>query len=374
MRTPEFSVYDGGDQFVYANTVFYRQKQLGHGSFSDVFLFSTKDKTQFCAVKCEKNYLQRYPFGQLFDNEAKWYQKVYGVGVLSGDPATCCAPHYILIPYFRGELLQCKSFATVKELFFHWIWTAIAIRQLHQKHQAIHGDLKLDNVVAGRDHIFLIDFGFATAIQAVRQAHFYSADRTVIAHQPPELFFDDVEEKKACVSQDIYSLGFLLSHLLHLFHYQHSMPLAALSDSQNKISYIVHHMTCYQPAQRWSIEKSIYMLSIACLSSLSKTILYRAEFANINTSHAVFDLGIQVRIDELTAEQAKRDTPLPIKEKKIMGLKNLQRQIADKPSEALEAVRQAKKNADLVSGVFLHRTEILLSELIDVGSQLGLLH
>lgn len=375
MPIPDFSQYDGGNQFVYQGNIFHCEKLLGCGSFSDVFLFETKNKKQRYAVKFEKISFHEYRYGDDFESEAKWYQAIYRLGVLSGDPKNSDAPHYILMPYFQGQLLRQKIYQSAKELFFYWMWAAIAIHHLHEKHQVIHGDLKEDNVIAGDNGVFLIDFGFATKMDNIRKSYFYPSDQFFIRHQPPELFLDNHEKIKACESQDSYSLGCLLRNLFFSFYVKNVSTYPELLETQKKVGYIAQNMTHQQSAQRWSIEKSIYMLSVACLSQLPKEIWYRVVSQDIaNTSQTVFDTAIQVRIDELTVEQKKLDSPSPVKEKKIGGLRKLQQQIAQKPTRALNAVLAAKKDRALTAGIFSNRTEVLLCELAEIGHTFRLLH
>ncbi len=375
MRIPDFSQYDGGNQFIFQENIFNRVKELGSGSFADVFLFETKDKKQQYAVKCEKASFHAFRHGDDFENEARWYQAIYGLGVSSGNPKNIYAPHYILMPYFQGELLHHKLYRSVKELFFYWMWTAIAIRNLHQQHKVIHADLKEDNVIAGDKSVFLIDFGFATIISQIRKSHFYPGDQFLIRHQPPELFLDNANEIKAGESQDGYSLGCLLRNLFFSFYVQNVSICPELLETKRKVGFITQNMTHQRSEQRWSIEKSIYMLSVACLSQLPKEIWCRAIIQDVsNTSQAVFDTAIQVRIDELMVEQKKCHSPSPVKEKKICGLKKLQQNIARNPISVLDMLLEAKKDRALTAGVFSNRTEVLLSELVEIGHAFRLFH
>src|SRR3990167_27361 len=331
MRIPDFSQYDGGTQFAYQDKIFHREKSLGSGSFAEVLLFETQDKTQRYAVKCEKACLHKYGHGNDFATEAKWYQTIYGLGVLSGNPKNVYAPHYILMPYFEGRLLHEKMYQSAKELFYYWMWSAMAICNLHQQHHVIHADLKFDNIIAGDNKIFLIDFGMITRVNDVRKECFYPDDKFFITHQPPELFFGEDKEKKASECQDVYCLGYLLRTLFYLFFIEHVSTQSELLETQKKVGTVTQNMTQWKPERRWSIEKSIYMLSVACLSQLPKEMWSQVVFQNMsNTSQAIFDMAIQVRIDELTREQKKLDSPSSVKEKKIDGLKKLQQQIAEK--------------------------------------------
>jgi serine/threonine protein kinase len=375
MRTPDFSQYDGGNQFVYQNKTFHRGKSLGCGSFAEVFLFETKDKKERYAIKCEKAFCHQYAHGDDFSSEAKWYEVIYGLGVLSGESKNNYTPHYILMPYFHGQLLLFKVCQSVKELFFYWILSAVAIRNLHRKHRVIHGDLKADNVVAGNNEIFLIDFGFTTMINHVRQPSFYPEDQFYIRHQSPELFSDNAKEIKAHESQDIYSLGCLLRNLFFSFYVDNVSNYSELLETQKKVGYVTQNMTHPRLAQRWSIEKSIYMLSVACLSQLPNEIWSRVVFEDApSTSQSVFDTAIQVRRDELMVEQKKLNSPSPVKAKKIEGLKKLQERIAKKPVHALDIILEAKKDRALTAGVFSNRTEVLLCDLADIGRTFQLLH
>lgn len=375
MSVPDFSVYDGGDQFAYQNKTLHRVKFLGSGSFSEVFLFETKDKKDRYAVKCEKAFCCGYCHGDDFSSEAKWYEAIYGLGVLSGDAKNSHAPHYILIPYFQGQLLGLKIYRSVKELFFYWIWTAIAIHHLHQKHHMIHGDLKVDNVVAGNNEVFLIDFGFSTIINHVRRSYFYPEEQFIIRHQSPELFSENFKAIKAHESQDIYSLGCLLRNLFFSFYVDNISSHSELLEMQKKAGCVTQNMTHPRSGQRWSIEKSIYVLSIACLSQLPGQIWDRVIYEDVShSSQHIFDTAIQVRIDELMLEQKKLDSPSPVKEKKVGGLKKLQQQIAEKPIYALDAVLAAKKDRTLTAGIFSNRTAVLLGELAEIGHNYRLLH
>src|SRR3990167_10796796 len=105
LPAPDFSNYDGGDHFIFEKK-YYRKcgEKIGNGVYGEVFCFQADDHTKL-AVKSELIFDFNFIFGNDFQKEAAWYQKIYGLGVFSGDPNNQHTSHFILMPYFEGKTL-----------------------------------------------------------------------------------------------------------------------------------------------------------------------------------------------------------------------------------------------------------------------------
>lgn len=378
----DFSRFNGADVFSFQNKSFFLVKELGSGGYGDVKLFESEDGTKRFAVKCERIYNGRYAFGALFDEEAKWYQKIHGLGILSGDPKKQDKPHYVLMPYFDGKPLCQITYFSAKQIFYDWIWTAAAINELHQKHSIIHGDLKTDNVISGTK-VYIIDFGFVTRFNQTRNAIFPADERELQYHQAPELFTATREKKTAQLTQDIYSLGIILRDLTFIFFNPSAETSFAKQEHYEKTNEVVSHLCAPIPADRWSIAKSIYILATAFLSTIPRSIWEKiAKETTITLSEdpaalmqsvcaATFNSAIQMRVDELSQEKKwldKTSGGARVKEKKIIGLRDLQISLAKKPSAALDALYEANQDRDITRGFFRHKTRDLLCDLSEIAT------
>ena len=118
LETPLFSEYDGGERFFFQEELYTREKYLGAGSFGQVFCFVATNSDTRYAVKCEKECSNGYLAGMYFEREANWYQKIYGVGLSSGNLRSTQSQHYMLMTYFSGETLQSVAYSSVQHIFF----------------------------------------------------------------------------------------------------------------------------------------------------------------------------------------------------------------------------------------------------------------
>lgn len=371
MKIADFAMYDGADQFVYQGKQFRRLRLLGTGSFADVYLFQEVGTNKQVCVKTEKCVNHQYALGHLFENESCWYEKVYGMGVLSGDPNDLFSPCHIILPYFAGMVLHEKKYSSERELYFYWILTAVAVKALHEKHQVIHGDIKSDNVIVQEKKVCLIDFGFSTRVGKMRAITFDAEDRLFIRHQAPELFVDG-GSVAAAITQDIYCLGSMLRNMFYHF-FLFASAAEGLSTARKKVENIAAHMMHEAAQSRWSIQKSVYLLSMSCLSQLPKPfwnkIVLDESFARVEV---VFSVVIQDRINVLTAELEGCKWFGARKREKIAGLKKLREAILKKPTCALEYIVSAKNEKPVIVGLFSHRTQTMLSEMNEVATALRL--
>lgn len=385
---PNFSDYRGGDCFVFQNKNFYFVKRLGDGSFGEVLCFESEDHATRYAVKCEKKYANHYGCGAYFENEAKWFQVVHGMGVLSGDLKDNTTPHFVLMPYFEGKPLYKKHYISAKQVFYDWIWTAAAIQELHQKHHAIHGDLKSDNVISG-EKVYLVDFGLTTKIDFFRKMTFRTADSKTLYHQAPELFTATPTRKKACAAQDIYGLGILLRNLFNLLSCHTLKPASPYIMQCKKVQEIHEKLCDHDPECRWSIAKAIYMLASLFLISVpyslweQRSCVLNEKLENdavpfMKTMNKLILYGaIQIRIDELTKEKNETTRSFietKIKQKKITGLQELQIKLVSHPIRMRQTIYDAKRDSEITQGIFRHKTQDLLNELALVTTGFQMAH
>jgi len=376
---PDFSHYNGGHTFIFNNKVFHRKnKSLGRGAYGEVFCFEASDNTKV-AVKVEHSQNHEYWDGAIFQKEAMWYQKIYGLGVFSGNPNDEESPHYILMPYFEGKTLDKLSYTSTQDLLFYWIKTADAVQTLHTKHLAVHGDLKLDNIMANEDKkIFAIDFSLMMGPKEKRLTSLLDTpwSRMRFRQYPPEAFSNRAKLIMAHPTQDIYALGILLydlfSHFLetNLF----SQPASGTTDT---IIDVQKNLTQENPYQRWPIAKAIYMLTITFFSKIPRHIwILHAPDDNklVGLNHTnlmqtlwreTSTIAIAMRITELLDEQEDLNEKSPRKTQKIEGLRALHSEIIIKnPEQFGVIVSETKKTfPELTAGVFSRRTKTLVDEL-----------
>lgn len=395
LSAPDFSKYNGGDVFIFQEKIYRKHgKKLGNGAYGETHCFKADDDTQV-AVKTELPTKKRYFFGDEFQKEANWYQKIYGLGVFSGDPKNYSEPHYILMPYFSGKTLYDLTYPTLKNVFIDWIKTANALHCLHDKYHGIHCDFKSDNIIVGKradntfystqeTQVFLIDFGLAMQINDKRVCFIEDTAENKLRHQQyaPELFAQQKRKILAHPSQDIYSLGILLQELYGQFLSVNNLnyPDAATQETVNDVRI---NLTNENPDQRWPIAKAIYMLTITFFSQIPRQIWIASsgnvEFNKFNHDNQLRNIwrfasrvAIQARQDELATEQKilqRENKKSKRKEQKIGGLKLLQSEIKIKNPEALGLMIEnaTTQFPELTAGVFSRRTAALLAELTTIA-------
>lgn len=367
---PDFSSYNGGNFFFFGRKVFSCEKVLGSGAYGNVFLFTSRDGEKL-AVKCERRYHDRYAFGAYFKAEAEWYQKIHGLGVFSGDLANYTKPHYMLIPYFEGKPLYEVIYYSVKQVFFDWIWTAAAINELHEKHHVIHGDLKTDNIISGK-RVYLIDFGFVTRVNTKRGTVFRIDENNSQYHQAPELFTNTNEKQLAKTTQDIYSLGLLLRDLFSIYT-ENAFLIDDTHSSQTQE--VIENLSTRDPSQRWTIAKAIYLLATSFLSTIPRNMWQTSIKIDEKAKNPALFMpficvmllnnALQIRIDELTQEKKRlneKSKGARTKGKKITGLSDLQKELTQLSSSALDVLHKAKQDSDMTAGFFRHKTRDLLEK------------
>src|SRR3990167_1567107 len=393
LAAPTFSEYDGGNAFMFYEKIYQRCKMLGSGAYGEVYCFEADDQTKL-AVKGEMLFHGGYGYGSLFQQEAKWCQKIYGLGILSGDPKNSTIPHYVLMPYFEGKTLANFYYGTLKDVFFSWIKTADSINQLHTQHHIVHGDLKSDNVVLGtcfnplvshddREKAFVIDFGFATKIHAHRDIYIASTDENKKRYRQhaPELF-GDADFHIASPTHDIYALGILLRSMYIMFLNQNEI-IEDLVPEHQTLTEVKENLICEDPTKRWSIAKAIFMLITTFFSRISKPMWVNfssgLSLEKMRGATLMQDLwktsagfAINMRKKELELEQgilARQGKKSNCKENKISGLTLLESEIRIQNASALETIvaRTENKFPDLTAGVFSQRTKTLMDELSRVA-------
>jgi serine/threonine protein kinase len=376
-----FSAYNGEEDFIFQGKIFYKHnKKLGEGGYGVVYRFEADDHTQL-AVKSELPDLEKYSHGKYFQNEALWYQQIYGLGVLSGDPNNYEHPHYVLMPYFEGKTLYESIYPTLKTVISYWIKSAYAVQQLHEKHLGVHCDLKSDNIIIGNcvDQAFIIDFGFTTPINEKRNFYIENTHRNKKSYRQyaPEVFTSHEGNRRAHPLQDVYSLGILLCDL-------HALFLAKQQCSDSPLNMVVTmndvkmNLIMEDPRRRWPIAKAIYILASSFFSQIPRQVwtnvmsereLYKLKHTHlmIEMWHIISKVAIQVRRRELEHENKERKSER--KDQKINGLNLLlfkTRKIS--PVEFNQVVSDTKmKFPQLTAGIFSKRTETLLNELGSVA-------
>lgn len=386
LSAPDFSKYNGENTFTFQGKIYQKRSDaLGSGASGEVFCFEADDHTKV-AVKSELIFYGEYTAGAHFQKEAAWYQKIYGHGVFSGDADNILVPHYILMPYFEGKTLYSLSYHSIHDVLFSWIKTASAVKQLHEEHRVVHGDLKSDNVIFGkhtdREQAFVIDFGLASEIGALRNHHVVDTDknRRIYTQYAPEIFTKRLKKQVQIAQphQDIYSLGILLSQGYSLFFEQHGCTEAPIN-TFHTMHEVQINLTKDDPLQRWSIAKGIFILMTTFFSYIPRETWITSidegalsELSHNNLTNAVWrsiaSIAIYVRHNELEAEQKaleKRGKKSDCKEQKINGLRQLQSDIKIKNPEMLGIMiaNAQVKFPELTAGVFSRRTKILLNKL-----------
>lgn len=378
---PDFSNYNGGDSFTFNGKTFRKiSNALGKGASGTVFCFEADDYTKV-AVKIENPYAGNYWSGDHFQKEAQWYQKIYGLGVFSGDKDDLYSPHYILMPYFSGKTLDQIYFASSRELLSYWIKTAHAIQTLHTKHLAVHNDLKANNIMVDSDkNIFAIDFGLMMGPRDSKLLLLANtpASRQLFQQYPPESFSDRGKIITANPTFDIYALGILLRHLYLHFLAMRFFPHPTLRTMET-ITDVEKNLTHAIPTERWSIAKAIYMLTAAFFSTVPRQIwnshlsdekLDRLNHTNLMRTlwQETSTIAIAIRINELLDEQlilALCGGTSERKSEKIEGLRAMHSEIQIKNPEQFGTIVSKTKQLfpELTAGIFSRRTKKLVDEL-----------
>ncbi|OGT26380.1 MAG: hypothetical protein A3I77_01110 [Gammaproteobacteria bacterium RIFCSPLOWO2_02_FULL_42_14] len=375
---PIFANYNGENIFRYNEDIFCFKKILGSGCNAQAQLFATKNGKQ-CVVKVELASVDRYCGGRHLKEEASWYEKVYGLGVYSGNTEDDTKPHYLLMPYFPGETLHYIFLhAFWEEGLQYWLKTACEIDQLHTQHHLIHGDVTLSNIIGYDRRAFLIDFGLATPIGLNRGLLCLPktiANRSRYSQYAPELFDANPRQSKfATVFQDIYSLGILLFVLLH-FH-----PECTAKEMVQK-TYI--GLTNEDPRSRYTIAQSIYLIAGIFVSSVPRVVTTdTCHFSKKSTAEMCALVWKALAIEEIAARtlelhkeqntlQNKKRGVSRKKKQKIHGLLVLFDTIGE-PSNFHAQVKQIEKHyPKLRSGFFQTRTKEMLNRLEAVGMMIS---
>lgn len=367
---PHFSNYDGSTCFSYENKIYYYKKNIGSGCYASVDLFESINPFTQVAIKSEANNIYKtFPNGFIFQMESQWCKKVHGLGAFSGNPTNNQQPHYIILPYFEGPAYFEIPYQSSRDVLFYWMRAAQATHQLHTQHNAVHCDIKTDNIIFNHEMARMIDFGFMKKKREMRDNMFDDCieDRKIFWHQPPEVFTNKRKSIHAAETQDIYSLGILLRDMMKLYLNNNALTERD-SEIQKCIEAIEGNLTHRISQKRWSIAKAIYLLVSTFFSQISTEIWVKTtDIKTINDLSTMPEVwkhaattAITIRINELTGEE-KSD----IKQHKIDGLKALRSEIIIvTPERFLSQLTDTKiKFPKLTSGFFLTRTETVLNEL-----------
>lgn len=383
---PDFNHYRGEFMFSFENKIFYFQKKLGSGGFGNVFLFESKNPKQQVAIKEDHNHNGFFCGGKTFEIESQWCKKIYGIGKLSGNPKSKYAPHYILMPYFPGKLLHEIQYSCIKRLLSYWMKTAHAVRGFYEQSQAIHCDLKTDNIIINTetDQAIIIDFGLMCHENEVRRIQFYAHEDNPKEYwqHAPEIFSKTAEKITATHAQDIYSLGMILISTFESFM-MNSFINNPPSNTEISIRLVHSHLTHQNPSERWSIAKAIYMLATTFFSQIPRLVWLTqhneendASLRHNNMMTAVWKKTSTVALDycakKLMEEQNKLSClgkKLSIKPEKIAGIKKLRSEIVvSNPSLFSENIFATKKIfPNLTKGIFLNRTETVLRDIVQTA-------
>lgn len=378
---PNFSEYDGGDQFRFNKKIFRREgSALGNGGYGRVFCFRANDGTEV-AVKCEIASKKKYLHGENFQSEAAYYQHIYNLGEFSGDAKKTNNPHYILMPYFDGTTLSATLFNSLEHVFFCWIKTAEALNQLHKKHLLVHGDFKSDNIIMTKTNAAIIDFGFTKKIGEKRELTIYDSHyhREKYSQHAPELFSRGQNDLLSKPAQDIYSLGVILSSLYALFKKEFPYHSPSINTIVT-VHHVIVHSTDENPVNRWSIERCIFMIASTFFSRIPARLWQRkADFFSVQTIkpdcvlqstwRELTDFAIEYRCAELRLEQRSLEdegkNTSDRKDQKIKGLKHLRSQIHIHGSNQFAFIKDRTeiRFPELTAGFFSKRTRTLLAEI-----------
>lgn len=380
--TPNFNHYRGELCFSFEKKIFYYQKKLGSGGFGTVFLFESKNPPMQVAIKEDRKQHGYFRSGNSFEVEAQWYKKIYGLGELSGDPKNKFEPHYILMPYFPGKTLYKIHYPSLHNLLSWWMKTAHAVWGFYEKNQAVHCDIKADNVIINTDtdEIAIIDFGLMCTENETRRYQFYEYkdDPAAFWQHAPEVFTSSSKKMTASHTQDIYSLGMILISAFKSFMMNASVDTSA-SDASLTIHLVHSKLTHQNPLDRWSIAKAIYMLATTFFSKIPRQfwlthsddknqIRLRHDEMMTTTWKTTSILALQYCVKKLEDEQETLSflqKKFSNKPEKILGIKKLQSDIVvSNPALFSDKVSMAKKEfPNLTAGIFLNRTETVLQEI-----------
>lgn len=368
---PDFQQYDGGVSFTYQKKQFTQKKELGAGGFGQVFLFEATDKTQV-AVKCELPYQEKFSSGRDFQMETDWYCKIYGLGEFSGNAKKTKKPHYVLMPYIKGQLFNEIQYAVEEQVLRDWLHIGKALQKLHETFSIVHCDIKASNIIlnyqSNQDKAFIIDFGALTIIGENRLEIFNETNQKTYWHQPPELFLKtDTQTLKAHPTQDIYGLGMLLQYMQKKFlkHNTHDTTVVC-TETTSVVETVISGLTMESPQDRWSIAKGMYVLTIAFFSQIPRTLwINSADKNTLDSLHydeimpviwrAATILTFQMHIHALRDEQKTEKSTR--KEQKIEGLRSLQYAIkTNNPETGAKLISDATiKFPSLTAGLFSTR-------------------
>lgn len=379
---PDFNHYCGELCFSFEKKIFYYQKKLGSGGFGTVFLFESKHPPMQVAIKEDHKHNGYFCNGNSFELEAQWYKKIYGLGELSGNPKNKFEPHYILMPYFPGETLYKIHYPSLHNLLSYWMKTAHAVWGFYEKTQAVHCDIKADNVIINTDTntAAIIDFGLMCTENETRHYQFYENqdDPSAFWQHAPEVFANSSKKITASHTQDIYSLGMILISAFKSFMMNTFVDISS-SDASLTIRLVHSKLTHQNPLNRWSIAKAIYMLATTFFSKIPRLfwLTHNDDKTQIQLSHddmmttvwkTTSILALQYCVKKLEDEQKTLSflrKKFSKKPEKMLGIKKLQSDIVvSDPALFSEKVSIAKKEfPNLTAGIFLNRTETLLQEI-----------
>lgn len=269
----KFDQYRGENKFTFRGVTYERKGLLGEGTTAAVYRFdppASVASASAVAVKVEhgRKYrgVERFEEGISFFIDAYWNDQIYGLGVLSGDPRNEMKRHYFLMPYFAGILACDILLHSTRELIEWFIMVANFIHEkMHREHGAVHGDIKIDNVIfqSAEKKVYVIDFGLTEKMgdKIGRYEPPVKCDpilgikkispNEVCPQTAPELFGRELVPADS--SQDAYGLGYFLSSLL-------KKTRGASPAEVMKIGLVIASLRAPQPKQRCSIPSAISTL------------------------------------------------------------------------------------------------------------------
>src|SRR3990167_9648875 len=117
MRCPLFSEFDGGDRFRFLGDVYLKKEWMGSGGYGVVHRFKGNQTEREVIVKSDlpsatRDGVKLYTKPSTLKREAYWYNKIYGLGVFSGDICRKTKGSYLLAHYIQGKTLRCMELYT----------------------------------------------------------------------------------------------------------------------------------------------------------------------------------------------------------------------------------------------------------------------